>query len=433
MNYEETREYLEQLNNRGIKPGLGSITDLCDALGNPESALRFIHVAGTNGKGSTSAFIAGILRASGYRVGVYSSPAVFEEREIISVNGRNISKENYVNLIGTIAETGLKFTRFELETALAFLYFKEKECDFVVLECGMGGELDATNVVKNTEAAVFTSIGMDHMQYLGDTLEKIAATKGGIIKPGSSVVVSGDNDTVVKETLCKLADGQGSNVTIADPAMITKSRFSLSGTAFDYKELKGLKITLLGTNQPQNAINAIEAVKALEERGFKIKASAYAKGLMSTTMSGRFEVISKKPVFVIDGAHNEPASLVFRDNVSLYFKDKKIIYIICVLKDKEYGKVINNTVSAAWQVITCTSPNRRRGLPGYELAKAVSEVNPNVTAADSIDEAVELSLMLADKDTVIISFGSLSHLSRVKEIVEHKNEIKKDRHGKDDK
>ena len=172
---------------------------------------------------------------------------------------------------------------------------------------------------------------------------------------------------------------------------------------------------------------------SMEERGFKIKASAYEKGLMSTSMPGRFEVISKKPVFVIDGAHNEPASLVFRDNVSLYFKDKKIIYIICVLKDKEYGKVINNTVSAAWQVITCTSPNRRRGLPGYELAKAVSEVNQNVTAADSIDEAVELSLMLADKDTVIISFGSLSHLSRVKEIVEHKNEIKKDRHGKDDK
>ena len=260
MNYEETKEYLEQLNNRGIKPGLGSITDLCDALGNPESALRFIHVAGTNGKGSTSAFIAGILRASGYRVGVYSSPAVFEEREIISVNGRNISKENYVNLIGAIAETGLKFTRFELETALAFLYFKEKECDFVVLECGMGGELDATNVVKNTEVAVFTSIGMDHMQYLGDTLEKIAATKGGIIKPGSSVVVSGDNERVVKDILCKLADGQGSKVTVADPEMVTKSRFSLSGTTFDYKERKGLKITLLGTNQPQNAINGGEGL-----------------------------------------------------------------------------------------------------------------------------------------------------------------------------
>ena len=203
MNPNETAQYLESLNNNGIRPGLTGISELMKALSNPERELKFIHIAGTNGKGSTALFIAEILKASGFRTGLYRSPAVFKEREIISVNGRNISEKDYVNLIERIKDTGLSFTRFELETALALLYFKEKNCDIVVLECGMGGELDATNVVENTLVSVFTAIGMDHMKYLGGSLSEIAATKAGIIKPGASVVVSYSNGAEALDKLKK--------------------------------------------------------------------------------------------------------------------------------------------------------------------------------------------------------------------------------------
>ncbi len=430
MNYEETLIYLQNLNiAKGIRPGLSRVRDLCSAMGSPEQELKFIHVAGTNGKGSVSGYILEILKAAGLKVGLYRSPAVFDEREIISINGRNISKKDYVNLIERISATNLPYTRFEIETVSAFLYFKEKECDLVVLECGMGGELDATNVVNNTLVAVFTAIGMDHMSYLGNSLTQIAATKGGIIKPGCEVVADGSNKKEVLDELCKRAGACGAGFYVSEPDKIKKLSMKSSGTTFDYKELKAVKLSVLGKNQSENAALAIEAVKALERKNIAIKSSSYLKGLEKMTLPGRFEIISAKPIFVIDGAHNEPASARLRENLEYYFSKKKIIFIMCVLKDKEYDKVIENTADLAWQIITVTSPNRGRGLAALDLANAVSEYNPNVTASDSIEEAVELALMLADKDTAVISFGSLSHLKQVKKVVENKNDIKKDWHG----
>ncbi|MCQ2520393.1 MAG: bifunctional folylpolyglutamate synthase/dihydrofolate synthase [Lachnospiraceae bacterium] len=428
--YTECEEYLCKLNSKGIKPGLQSIRDLLEALGNPEKETKIIHVAGTNGKGSVSKYIFEILRAQGYKVGLYSSPAVFEEREIIAVNGRNISKEDYVNLIDEIREldSKLTFTRFELETAMAYLYFARKKCDYAVVECGMGGELDATNVTETTEVAVFAAIGMDHMSFLGNSLEEITRTKAGIIKPGCAVAVNGRNSETL-DIIKACAKEKENSIFVANPDDICNLKFLKSGTVFDYKNYKKIKIKLLGDFQPDNAITAIEAVEALRKRGAKISERAVYQGLENAILQGRFEIISSKPIVIIDGAHNEPASRVLRKSIERYFIDKKLIYIIGVLKDKEYDKVIENTCDLAWQIITVPSPNKQRTLSSYELAKSVSRVNPNVTSADSVEEAVELALMMADENTAIIAFGSLSYLGLLKQTVLNRKEIKKDRHG----
>lgn len=428
MNYTQCEEYLEQLNTKGIRPGLDSINALLDYLNNPQDDLKIIHIAGTNGKGSTGCFIVNILKAQGYKVGHFSSPAVFEEREIITVNGRNISQKDYVNLINMCAESELPFTRFELETAMAYTYFRDKKCDFAVIECGMGGLLDATNVSKENEVSVFTSIGMDHMQYLGDTPEKIAGNKAGIIKKGGSTVIC-DIDPAITKVLTREAEVKENEVYKANPENIISVKYHKDSSVFNYKEYKKLEISMAGTFQPLNAATAIETIYALRDRGVKISDKAVIGGLHNAIIPGRFEKILSKPTFIIDGAHNEPASRKLRSTIESLYKDKKLLFIIGVLKDKEYDKVIENTCDLAWQIITVTSPNRARALPAYELAKTVSKVNNNVTSADSVEEAVELSLMLADKDTVIIAFGSLSYLNKVRETVNNRKDIKKDWHN----
>jgi dihydrofolate synthase/folylpolyglutamate synthase len=389
---------------------------LLDKLSRPESHFKIIHIAGTNGKGSTGTFIASVLKEAGYKTGHYSSPAVFEEREIIKVNGRNISEKDYVNLIEEIKNTGLSFTRFELETALALLYFCKKGCDYAVIECGLGGREDATNAMADTHLSVFCQIGMDHMQYLGDCVEKIALNKAGIIRENGHVVYIKSNtesDNAIETT----ALNKHATVSFCNTKDISNIVYSKDKTEFDYKETKGVKLSLLGEFQPSNASLAIEACKALSDMGAKISEKHIKEGLFKATLPGRFEKVSDKPLMVIDGAHNEPASKVLAKNITRYFENRRLIFIIGVLKDKEYDKVIRNTCDLAWQVITVTSPNRQRALPAMELAEAVREVNPNVTAADSIPEAVETALLMAAKDDVIVAFGSLSYLSKIKEFI----------------
>lgn len=419
MKYEECEEYLSELSTKGIKPGLDAIKELLRLLGNPQDDLKIIHIAGTNGKGSTGRFIFEILRAQGYKVGIYSSPAVFEEREIIRINGRNISKEDYVNYVERIKNTDASFTRFELETAMAYLYFKEKECDFAIIECGMGGGEDATNVMLKPEVSVFTSIGLDHMGFLGETVEEIAASKAGIIRKNSRVVVNFKNEAAAN-VIKKRAEELECLLFMADPDEIQNLKFSRNTVSFDFFDFKNIKLSMLGEYQPENAINAIGAVMALRDADYTISDKAVYEGLHNAIIPGRFEIISKKPLIVIDGAHNEPASLRLRKSIKRYFTDRKLIFIMGVLKDKEYDKVIENTCDLAWQVITVTSPMRNRALPAIDLAKSVSRVNGNVTAADSVEEALELALMLSDEETVIVAFGSLSYLGILKKAVERR-------------
>lgn len=428
MTYDEAMEYLDEAAGYGIVPGLDSIRELLRRMDHPQEHLNIIHVAGTNGKGSTAAYIASILRVSGFRVGRYNSPSVYGYCERILIGLRRIPKKAVGEWIGRIrvvcdemVADGLPHpTPFEIETAMAFGYFREQECDFVVLETGMGGTYDATNIVDHTMVAVITSIGMDHMQFLGDTLPEIAAHKAGILKKGCEAV-SLTQPVEAMEVIEKRAEALGCPLTVTDASHATHIHFGKTGSTFDYGRYKKLSISLLGRHQVDNAVVAIEAVEALGRSGVRFPERAIYQGLAETVWSGRLQILSKRPAFVIDGAHNEDAARKLADAVELYFSGKRIIYICGMLRDKECGRVLEIMAPFAEQLITVTPPENPRAMHAYELAQLAMDYYPSVTSVDSLEEAVELSHLLAGKEDIILCFGSLSFLGRMTKLIETRN------------
>lgn len=428
MNYQETLEYMESLQGIGIIPGLSGITALCAELGNPQESLSFVHIAGTNGKGSVLAYISTVLKCAGYRVGRYLSPVIKEYREKIQVDGRPIFKQALCDCMERVEEACKRImekghphpTAFEVETAAAFLYFQEKDCDIVVLETGMGGREDATNLIHNTKIAVLTSISMDHMQYLGKSLTEIAFHKAGIIKEGCHVI-SVVQEPEVLSVLERESHDKGAVFTVAGEAL--KIRYGLEKQKFSYVDSRGrryenLEIALAGKHQIENAVLAVEAIGRLEEYGYPVKEDQLRRGLLATEWPGRFQIVGKKPLFVLDGAHNEDAAKKLADSVRFYFTNKRIIYIMGMLRDKEYENVIAETYAYADQIITLTPPENPRALPALNLAEAVREYHPRVTAAGSLEEAVEMAYLLAGREDVILAFGSLSYLGRLQAVLE---------------
>lgn len=425
MNYKEAMEYIESLQVLGSVPGLDSIISLCEKLGNPQEELRFIHIAGTNGKGSVSAYLASVLRSAGYKVGSYNSPTVRDYRERICVSDRMISQSALCRLLERVKEAcdalveegNTHPTPFEVETALGFLYFKEKKCDYVILECGMGGKLDATNLIKSTVVAVFTPIGMDHMVFLGETPEEIAMQKAGIIKHGCRVVSAQQREEVAR-VIEQVSGKQQITPIFVQNEDASKIRYGLEKQSFVYQDRQTIKIALAGQYQIENALLALKVVDVLREEGLKISDHAVEKGFVNAKWSGRFEVLSRKPYFIVDGAHNEDGARKLAQSIRFYFTNKKIIYIMGILKDKEYDKIISLTAPFATHIITVKTPDNPRAMDAYELAQAVSGHHKSVTAAGSPEEAVEMSYLLADKDSVIVAFGSLSYLGHVMDIME---------------
>ncbi|MBR1853253.1 MAG: bifunctional folylpolyglutamate synthase/dihydrofolate synthase, partial [Lachnospiraceae bacterium] len=312
MTYREAMEYIEQIQSCGIVPGLDSIRELCRLMGNPQDELKFVHIAGTNGKGSVLAYISTILKAAGYRVGRYLSPTIFEYRERIQVNGRNISQkdlckglEQVKNACEDMVNRGLpQPTPFEVETALAFWYFRLKNCDIAVLETGMGGLMDATNLITTTQVAVLAAISMDHMKFLGNSLEQIASQKAGIVKEGCPVV-SAKQEPEAMAVVRRVAEEKHSVLYVAEPEQISHIKRGsgkyLERQRFDYKgsdgvSLKNLEINLAGTVQPENALLALQAIRVLQAQGFEISEKALRKGLVETVWKGRFSVIARKPL-----------------------------------------------------------------------------------------------------------------------------------------
>lgn len=423
MKEKEVLEYIASISNFGIVPGLDSIKELCIRMGNPQDGLQFVHIAGTNGKGSTLAYVSTILQCAGYRVGRYLSPTIFAYRERIQVNTKPITKAALgegMELVRAacdemVAEGLQQPTPFEVETALAFWYFRKRECEIVVLETGMGGLADATNLITTTLAAVITPVSMDHMQFLGNTLEKIAEQKAGIIKPGCSVISAKQSDKVT-EVIGRRAEECGCSLTISADSEAAKVKYGLEKQQFDYAGYKKLTIRLAGQHQIANAVLAIDTVKALACKGFPVSEKALYQGLLETEWPGRFTVIAKKPFFIVDGAHNEDAAAKLAESIEFYFTNKRIVYIMGVLKDKEYEKIIDLTYKYADQIITITPPENPRAMHAYDLAREVAKVHPRVTAVDSLEEAVEMSRLLTGKEDVIIAFGSLSYLGRLMDI-----------------
>jgi len=423
MTYRETMAYVEELGKYGVRPGLTNMENLMEKLGNPQKGLAFVHIAGTNGKGSVAAFISEILQQAGYRTGRYISPAIFDYREEIQVGKRPISKKELCRKMTVMREICRELagegkphpTAFEVKTAMAFWHFREQKCQIVVLEAGLGGLLDATNIITDTKVAVFTSISLDHMRVLGGTLKEIAGQKAGIMKPGAAAVaLKGEEEAV--EVLKERAKALCIPLILVDVKDAYKIKRGLEKQSFSYGEYRDLTITLAGSYQIENAMVAVRAVEELKKAGFPVKDKAIYRGLLQTFWPGRFQVLSGKPCFIADGAHNRDAARRLAESLGFYFTNRRILYIIGMLRDKEQEEVLRITCPLAEQILTV--PTRgERGCSSYELAQKAGKYHKNVTATDSVEEAVELSYLLAGKEAVIVAFGSLSYLGELIRIV----------------
>ncbi|MCC8066748.1 MAG: bifunctional folylpolyglutamate synthase/dihydrofolate synthase [Clostridiales bacterium] len=434
MDYREARAFVDGLQGRGGPLGLEAISNLLQFLGDPQEELRVIHVAGTNGKGSVIAYLAAVLETAGYRVGRYVSPTLFSYREQIQLNGENISREDFAEQITKIAaamETmraeGMQLpSMFEAETAAAFLYFQEQKCDFVLLETGMGGRTDATNVIRKPVLSVLASISMDHMEYLGSTLGEIAWNKAGIFKEGVPVV-STEQEEEAAAVIRDEARKKKCPVTFVGRDFIKELSHDLDGQSFSYEPFGIVTIRLAGRHQRENAALALECVGALRKQGYLISETALKEGMRTASWKGRFSVIHKNPIVVLDGAHNPDAAARLRDAILDYFPDRKKYYIMGVFSDKEYDKIIDKTADLAEHIITIETPDNPRALPAEALARAVQRVNPSAEAAGSIAEAVDRSFALAGPEDVILIFGSLSFLGEAEQAVRNLDEIKDDK------
>lgn len=417
MNYEEAREYLDQVSKGGSVLGLDNMRELLKRLENPQDSLKFVHISGTNGKGSVLAYVSTVFKEAGYRTGRYISPTLFSYREKIQVNESFIGREDLARLTEEVKKaaeemqnSGKGFpTIFEIETALAFLYFAEQKCDIVILETGLGGALDATNVIKTSVMEVITSISMDHMEFLGDTLGKIALQKAGIIKPHTSVV-SAVQDMEAMEVIRDVCRKKECVFDTVDQEQIKDISYGYEGQSFSYKDWKNIKISLMGSYQIKNAALALEAIEALRKLGYELNDKAVYQGMKTAVWKGRFTVISKEPFIIMDGAHNQAAAEELVRSLKLYYPGKKFYYIFGMFRDKDYHQVIRLTAPLAEHIVTVETPENPRALPAEELKKAVAEVNPSVEAAGSLRMAVNQVMEQIDKDAVIVIFGSLSFL-----------------------
>lgn len=417
MTYKEARAFIDDTSKYGYILGLDTVTELLNRLGNPQDDLKFVHIAGTNGKGSILAYVSTILKEAGYRVGRYISPTIFEYRERIQVNEEYISEEAVARLAQRIYEKGQEMlaeglahpTAFEVETALAFLYFQEMNCDIVVLETGMGGLTDATNVVKTTLVSAFASISMDHMGFLGNTLEEIAEVKAGIIKP-DTVVVSAAQKPEVRKVLEETCRRQRAAYHEVRKEEITDRKVSLEEQSFTYKGQKDLRPGILGSCQFENAAAAVEVIHALRDLNYPVSEEAMRKGLKETCWIGRFTVVDENPLFIVDGAHNRDAAERLLETLKLYVPNKRKIFIIGVLGDKEYDYMMGCLAPEAERIVTVMTPDNPRALPAEKLAETVRKYNPHAEAAESIPEAVKKARGYAGEDGMVLAFGSLSYL-----------------------
>ena len=433
MDYQQSRAYVKDADQyAGGALDLTNIKELMNRLGNPQDRLKYVHVAGTNGKGSVIAYLYTTLSDAGYRVGRYISPSVYSYREKMEVDGRAVSREAFAGYITRVAaaieemtEEGLAHpTPFEIETAVAFLFFAEEKCDLVILEVGMGGNLDATNIIKNTVLAVLVPISMDHQAFLGNTLAEIAQKKAGIIKPGCSVVTVGQQPETM-EVIRNVCQEKGADLTETDLNSIKALKEDFAGQILEYRE-ETYKISLAGSYQTENAALALDALEVLNHKGYPTTVEQRKKGLEETKWNGRLTIIHRNPLFIVDGAHNPAAADMLVQSIEHYFKGKRLIYIMGVFSDKDYQSVIRKTAPLADQIFTIQTPNNVRALPAQKLAEAIEKTNPHVEAAESVEAAVEKAYGLAEGKDVILAFGSLSFIGIMTEAVEEEKKKRKE-------
>lgn len=429
MNYEEAIAYIHSTYKFGSKLGLDNIRYLLKLMGNPQSELRFIHVAGTNGKGSTSAFINEVLMEEGYSVGLFTSPylEVFNER--IRLNGICIensdlatSTELVSKMVDKMLAQGMAHpTEFEIVTAIAMDFYKRQKADFVILEVGMGGRLDSTNVIERPLISVITPIAMDHTDYLGDTLAKIAFEKAGIIKK-KSLVVTAPQQPECLEVIQSTAEANRACLLVADPDGVTIKQGSIEGSVFNAvfqdERFDDLEIHLAGNHQVMNALLALTALKAMKDRlNMTIRRESIYNGFKETRWAGRLEVLRNNPLILIDGAHNVHGAKSLSGALHQYLDGRKVVGLIGVLSDKDYEGILDELAPCLDRAIT-TVPDSPRALAAEALAEELNRRGLPAKAVPEIEKALRTALEELKPDEVLVSFGSLYLIGQVRTLVQ---------------
>ena len=422
MDYGQARAYLREVGQAGSVYGLVGIRNLMEKLGNAHERLRCIHVAGTNGKGSVCLMVAAILQKAGFRTGRYSSPAVFSNEEIYQIDGKPIEKPQYAEYVAKCKDACEKLieegkprpSAFEIETAIAFCYFADMQCEYAVIETGLGGLEDATNIIENPVCSIITSISRDHMQLLGESISEIASAKAGIIKPGCPIVSAAQPEDALM-ALKDSADRNKSRLVVSDPAEIKDFTMDLPyGSRFVYQG-EPYVTPMSGAYQRENIICVFQTIEALRSQGLTIPVGAVKAGLSEACLPGRMECLSLSPEFYIDGAHNESAAAYLRQTLEACFSGRRLIYLVGVLADKEYEKVLAQLLPLASEAYMVT-PDNPRALPGSRLADAALRMFPQkqVSSCPSIREGMQKALLSAKENGVALAFGSLSFLKELK-------------------
>lgn len=408
MNYSEAIEYINGTSWLGKRPCLDRISELMDRLGNPQEGLRFIHVAGTNGKGSCAAMLASILKAAGYKTGLYTSPYLSHFTERMRVNGREIDGARLADLVSAVKPQADAMadhpSEFEMTTAAALLYFKAEDCGAVVLEAGLGGRFDATNVIASPECSVIMNIGLDHTAVLGDTVEKIAAEKAGIIKPGSPCVLYCQQESVMDVVRASCADA-GSSLTVTDPAQLTPMFDSRDGQTFSYRGTE-YALPLLGRNQLYNAAAALDAADVLRSRGFDIDGHAAEAGLYAVEWPARFELVSDNPWFVVDAGHNPQGAATTAENLKNYFPDERRVIMMGVMADKNW-RAMADILAAAGDEFVAVTPQSPRALPAEALAEYIGGLGKPATVCETVEDGVRAAMERAGEDGMVCAVGSI--------------------------
>lgn len=418
MTIQETLDFIHRTSWMKSRPGLERITELMHLLGDPQKNLRFIHVAGTNGKGSTTAMLSSVLRKAGYRTGMYTSPHLWRVHERFCINGEDISDEELCAVAEEVRPAADQMedqpTEFEIITAMALVWFARKQCDVVVWEVGMGGRLDATNVIDMPEVAVIASISLDHTSILGDTLAKIAGEKAGIIKPGCQVVLYGQSDEVEDVVRAKCA-ACGAHLTITDKDQPAPEILGLEGQVITYRQRTELRLNLLGEYQYRNAGTVLDTIDVLRTRGFAIPEEAVVEGMAAAVWPSRFELLQKNPPVLLDGAHNPDAVDQLARCLERYLPGQKVGFVMGVMADKDYDFMIRRIAPlAAWFVVE--APEGDRALSSDRLRQTVADIaNVPVVDGGSVENAVKLALE-RQGDTPVCIFGSLYQAGTVRKI-----------------
>lgn len=419
MTENEALSYIHSAHKFRTHPTLEHVRTLLHALGDPQKDCRCVHIAGTNGKGSVSAMTDSILRAAGYHVGLFTSPFLCDFRERIVADGEMISGEELAEITERVKNAAEQFpeppAEFELITVIGFEFFRRRHLDYVVLEVGLGGRLDPTNVIEDPVLSVITGIDFDHTALLGNTIQAIAAEKAGIIKSGRPSLFGGNGDSAYR-TLCAVASAKGSPFHTVDRSRVTVREMTLDGTVLDFGDLTGLRLPLLGIYQPQNAATVLSAVELLRTEGVQISDDAVRNGLASVRWGARFEVLSSgDPTVIFDGAHNPQGIRAAVASIKQYFPDRKVLLVSGVMADKDYDGMIETLKPVAASVYAVT-PDNPRALPAEEYVGRFHEHNISAQAFRTLGECLRAAVCDGKREQIpVVCLGSLYLYGPLKE------------------